>query len=143
MTKEKIVELFVANWSRCFSKEDKEALQLLEDKKVEILNIEAKYWHIKSRAIWIKQRNWNSKFFHKYSKHRKIVNSIWDLKYSNELVISSQIDLKKEVVRHFENIFKSFGCNNVGAYTRVIQHYPMFLMRRKDYKWGRGSHWVK
>ena len=61
------------------SKEESFVLETLADSKMSILLKEEKLWRLKSRPLWLQQRDNNAKFFHKYANYRKNVNSIWEI----------------------------------------------------------------
>lgn len=48
----------------------------LELKKKDILHKMEMTWHLKSRAIWIREGDKNNIFFHHYANHKRKVNSI-------------------------------------------------------------------
>lgn len=73
------------------------------------MRIEHESWRLKGRALWVKQGDCNSRFFQKFTNHRKNQNSIWGVKDAAGLRICSQDDLEKESVCHFEHIFKDLG----------------------------------
>lgn len=51
----------------------------LELKRKHILQIRETTWHLKSRAIWIQEGDRNTNFFHRFSNHRRKINSIWEI----------------------------------------------------------------
>ena len=62
------------------SQESKEKILLLEKQRDQILLSKEEEWRLKSRAIWLKAGDENTKFFHNYAKGRKNANTIWKLK---------------------------------------------------------------
>lgn len=57
---------------RCHIKE-------LERKKHNLLKQEEVSWRLKSRAIWLKEGDKNTKFFHKYENSKCERNTIWKI----------------------------------------------------------------
>jgi hypothetical protein len=55
-------------------------LKDLEEKKHEWLDKEEHIWRLKSRALWLKAGNNNTKYFHQFANFRKNTNTISDIK---------------------------------------------------------------
>lgn len=83
-----------------------EKLKEVEEERRKILLKEEQMWHLKSRAIWLREGDKNTKFFHGYATRRKNKNSIWRLRINGTYLTSSQ-DIRKEAVNHFNHLFKS------------------------------------
>jgi len=62
------------------SPEEKEALISLEKKRRNLLKENEAEWHLKSRELWLKNGDDNTKLFQSYAKGRKFSNTIWQLK---------------------------------------------------------------
>ena len=75
----------------------------LERKKQKILKQEEASWRLKSREIWLKEGDMNTKFFHKYANSRRERNSIWKISDGQGGFLFSQHDISKEAMRHFKN----------------------------------------
>eukprot|EP00253_Pinus_taeda_P002419 PITA_02419 len=54
-------------------------IQSLELKRKHILQKRELTWRLKSRALWIRDGDKNTIFFHRYANHRRKVNSIWEI----------------------------------------------------------------
>ena len=61
------------------SEEDKLSLVELESRKRAILCFREKEARQKSRALWLLRGDENTHFFHKFSAHRKNLNTIWKI----------------------------------------------------------------
>ena len=48
----------------------------------------------KSRALWLENGDSNTKFFHRYAKHHRMVNAILDLEASDGNWIIGKSELK-------------------------------------------------
>lgn len=62
------------------SQESKDRILLLESQRNQILLDREEELRLKSRAIWLKVGDENTRFFHNYAKGRKNSNKIWKLK---------------------------------------------------------------
>ena len=74
-----INEIYKANVSRIFSRVNKFRLIELESNQLPYLKREEETRRLKSRALWLNKGDLNTRFFHQYANHQKIINSIWDL----------------------------------------------------------------
>eukprot|EP00253_Pinus_taeda_P034108 PITA_34108 len=52
----------------------------LEKRKQKILAMEEATWRLKSRALWLREGDKNTKFFHRFANKRREVNTIWEIK---------------------------------------------------------------
>ena len=59
----------------------------------------------KSREVWLKDEDNNSRFFHQFSNHHRNTNSAWGLKESKVDWCVEEKGLKKDVVNLFQDIF--------------------------------------
>lgn len=58
-------------------------------------------WRLKSRAIWLKSGDENTKLFQAYAWGRKVANTIWDMMDEAGEKVSSFKGLEKLGVDHF------------------------------------------
>jgi hypothetical protein len=76
-----------------------------------LLENEEKKWPLKSRAIWIKESNNNTKFFHHVMNYDKNMNMISEVRTIDGSVVPSFKEKKKEGVHHFKSLFhEPIGC---------------------------------
>lgn len=45
--------------------------------RAKILNYREEIWRLRSRAIWMHEGDENTKFYHKFTNGRKVINTIW------------------------------------------------------------------
>ena len=71
-------------------------LSEFEAQNVSFLKLEEETWRLKSCSIWLSQGDNNRIFFlHKYTKYRKNINYVWDIKGKSRVNVSTQKDLEK------------------------------------------------
>ena len=78
----------------------------MESKKDSILLKEQKLMCLKNRALWLKARDKNTIFFHKFSSHRKNINTIFEIKNRQANMVRYFEDKAEAGVDLFQNIFK-------------------------------------
>ena len=71
--------LYLAVDDSLFSAERKMKVRCLETKQSIILKHKEETLHQKSRAIWLREGDCNSKYFHNYANHRRLSNSVWEI----------------------------------------------------------------
>lgn len=87
--------------SHAFSEQIKTRIHELENKKKDILSDIETTWRLKSREIWIKEGDSNTKFFHRYVNHRCNINSIWEIYDVEGRRFQTQEETSGVVVAHF------------------------------------------
>jgi hypothetical protein len=60
---------------------------------------------MKSRALWIQERNKNTSFFHTREKARQYRNIVEEIKSQSGTLITSFEEIKKASSSHFGNIY--------------------------------------
>jgi len=76
----------------------KSRIRILEKEKNRLLQQEEARWRLKSRALWMKNGDKNSKFFHKYANARRERNYIWEIKDDYGNLAFSQEDITSQAV---------------------------------------------
>ena len=64
---------------------------------------------IKSRQLWLKGGDRNTKYFHNQTKTRLSFNFINELKNSNDQIITGQDNIKKLAFQHFNQLYSDIG----------------------------------
>lgn len=78
---------------------------LLEGQRSKILLAREEEWRFKSRVVWLKVGDENTKFFHNYARGRKISNTIWKLKDEEGREANSFETLSHKGRSHFQKLF--------------------------------------
>ncbi|CDY09502.1 BnaC02g20440D [Brassica napus] len=68
-----------------------------------ISGIEEQFYYQKSRVQWLGLEDRNSRFFHKVTQSRNIRNTIRRIFTGEGSILTSQADIKREAVAHFES----------------------------------------
>eukprot|EP00253_Pinus_taeda_P019083 PITA_19083 len=109
------------------NQESKDKILQLENQRSKILLEKEEEWRQKSRAIWLKAGDENTKFFHNYAKGRKNANTIWKLKDLEGREASSFEDLSRMGKKHFQNLFTAQGGITLAEIIRTAQCFPWFV----------------
>lgn len=87
---------------------------------------------MKSRALWIKCGDNNTRFFHNYVNHRRIYNAIWDIPDSNGAVVNTQRELSFEASKYFKSIFTDPGVTRIDSQLKVLQQIPRLFVEEDN-----------
>jgi len=74
----------------------------LDKEKQKILKEEEVTWRLKSRALWLREGDRNTKYFHKVANARRNINTIWLIKDDEGDSIHSQEGISAEAVKFFQ-----------------------------------------
>jgi hypothetical protein len=74
----------------------------LEQERINLLQAEEELWRQRSRAIWLKSGDQNTKFFHQFSSARRNRKQIWEIQDETGQEHSGQEALKFEAVKFFK-----------------------------------------
>lgn len=81
-------------------------LHSLEKLKQALLLKEESAWRLKSRALWIKEGDHNTKFFHNFANARRNRNSIWKIEAESGGFVYSQHDIEREATIFFQKQYR-------------------------------------
>jgi hypothetical protein len=70
-----------------------------------LLLIDEEHWRQKSRAIWLKSGDQNTKYFHKFASAKRNQKHIWEIWDELGQEHRGQEALKAEANRYFKNLF--------------------------------------
>jgi hypothetical protein len=96
----------------------------LEDKRASWLKTEEQEWRIKSRALWIKEGDNNTKFFHQFVNYRRNLNTIWEIKDEEGNVAVSFEDKSNLGVNFFSNLFSAPPGCPIQEIMEVVGKFP-------------------
>ncbi|KAJ1418141.1 Zinc knuckle CX2CX4HX4C [Sesbania bispinosa] len=97
-----------------------------EERNLEaLLSQEEKWWAQRSRALWLKEGDKNTRFFHNKASQRKKTNWVDDIKDDNGVEYSEESDIARVMTDFFLNLFS----------TSFPRHDPEVLEVVWDDKW--------
>ena len=105
----------------------KEKILHLEKLKSKLLLDIEEEWRLKSRALWLKAGDENTRFFHNYDKGRKSANTIWALKNEEGREVQNFQSLSDLGQSHFQKLFADPGATTIAEVIRTAQCFPRFL----------------
>ena len=120
-------ELYNSNTSNTFSAKSLQALKI--EKKIcnSLLDKEEQHWHTKSRALWLEVEDNNTKFFHRFTMHRKNINTILEIKDDEGNIAKSFHDKAKEMKNQFQARFKAPTSCSISEILEVLTLFPCLI----------------
>jgi len=102
-------------------------LKNLETERNQLLLIEEEQWRQKSRAIWLKSGNCNTKYFHKLASAKRNKKHICEIRDEVGQIHRGQDDLNEEAKRYFKNLFTKDSIISPEVQLKLAQLYPCFV----------------
>jgi hypothetical protein len=81
-------------------------LKYLENERNTLLKEIEEQWRQRSRAIWIKSGDLNTKFFHNFASFRRNSKYVWEIHGEEGQVYSGQENIKSTTLNHFKDFYK-------------------------------------
>eukprot|EP00253_Pinus_taeda_P020087 PITA_20087 len=106
---------------------DKCRLIELENQKAKILKEREESTRLRSRALWTQAGDANTKFFHSFSKSRKVTNTIWKLPTPDGQIADTFNKLAHLGTSHFRDLYKCPHEVNLPDIINVENHFPRFV----------------
>jgi hypothetical protein len=88
---------------------------------------EAILWKQKSRVQWLKEGEWNKKFFHKSMMHKRYINCITKLEDDQGNLIPDHESLEDELINYYQKPLTEPPVDRTPTINRVIQHIPTLI----------------
>ena len=99
----------------------------IEVVKSKILQEKEELWRLKSRAIWLKAGDSNTKYFHNLANGRKASNTIWKLPFEQDGWASTHPQLARLGNTHFKNQFTASTTITLLDIINLVGHFPRFI----------------
>ncbi|CAA7026829.1 unnamed protein product [Microthlaspi erraticum] len=93
----------------------------ITNKLKEAYRDEEEYWKQKSRNLWLKDGDLNTKFFHASTKQRRAANRIVGLHNDDNVWVAGEKEVEKVAVGYFDKLFTSTLPTD---FTGVLAHMP-------------------
>jgi hypothetical protein len=77
--------------------------------------------------LWINDGDLNTKYFHCFANNRRIQNTIWDIKGADDVWTSDPMEIQREGVKYFSDIFKKPVDSNITQMLKVINLFPRYF----------------
>jgi len=84
-------------------------------------------WKKKSRVQWLKEGDWNTKFFHNSLLQIRNQNMITSIIQSSGEIIDSTEDIEKELVNHFKQIILELEKDRKYTIQEITNHIPKIV----------------
>jgi len=109
------------------SDDSKTLLSQLLGQKSKILQEKEELWRLKSRAIWLKAGDSNTKYFHNIANGRKASNTIWKLPREPDGWATTHQQLASLGVTHFKRLFTAPNVVNLPDIISLAGKFPRFV----------------
>eukprot|EP00253_Pinus_taeda_P029832 PITA_29832 len=106
--------------------EQKSCLVELESQKSQILKDREESLHLRSRAIWLKAGDDNTRFFHNYAKGKKVTNTIWSMPIPKGGEVDTFRKLSHLGSSHFRNLYKDPPSSTIIDIIQIAGNFPRF-----------------
>jgi hypothetical protein len=81
-------------------------------------------WRHRCRENWLKSRDLNTKFFHKYASACRRKNTIWEIKTEDGTIHKGQPSLKDAAFNHFQPFFEKNPSTDLQSQVSVARLFP-------------------
>jgi hypothetical protein len=102
--------------------------QKLEDRKKQ----EEILWKQKSRVLWLKEGECNTKFFHRTAIQRRHSNKITHLISDEGETIHSHADMEKTLIKHFQDLLTEPIQDRQEAIQKITRHVPALVTQEQN-----------
>jgi hypothetical protein len=107
----------------------------MENRHAELLQLEEVIWRQRSRAVWLKDGDRNTKFFFAKAAQRKKVNEIKKLKDQNVIWRHGEENVERVLIDYYSDLFSTSDPSNIEETVQVVRG-----MLQEDHKeWCNGD----
>ena len=98
----------------------------VEKEKCNILIVQEQCWRLKCRAIWLKEGDKNTKYFHSFANGLKNTNSIWEIRFAGQSYISTD-SIQDDAIKHFKGLLGAREGSFIEEQLWVVEFFPMMF----------------
>lgn len=103
--------------------------QLLQERMlsadlVGVLKNEEEQWRLKSRSLWLKSRDHNTKYFHNQARSKVLRNKVKEITTFNGDLVHSFDDIKKVASEHFRSLYTEEDTPDATTVLDFLQAVP-------------------
>jgi hypothetical protein len=102
-------------------------LKIWRRREILLLKESEENWRQRSRAIWIKSGDQNTKFFHKFASFRRNSKYLWEILGDQDQVYRGQDQIKLAALNHFKYFYKEQGGSSISEQVRVATLFPRMI----------------
>jgi hypothetical protein len=124
---EQISILTKQSWEGVLNSEGRKCLKALEQERNKLFFEEEARWRLKSRALWIKSGDNNTKYFHHFASYRRNNFFLWEIKDDQGNVHQGHEALKGEAKRFFSSFYQEPAENLIVDQVETVRLYPRLV----------------
>jgi len=88
---------------------------------------------MKSTMVWLDLGDDNIKFFHRFTNHKKCINTIWEMKDYEDHNVRDFTILVELGVQHISKIYKELEANNIAKIVKVFYYFPFLVFEEDEF----------
>jgi hypothetical protein len=119
------------SWESGLSPNQGARLKKLELDRNSYLMEEEARWRLKSRAIWIKNGDKNTKYFHHYASFRRNKKHLWEIMDDRGQSHQGQEAIKSEALHFFRSFYQESTDNRIVEQIEAVRQYPRLVMEEE------------
>jgi hypothetical protein len=105
----------------------KHLLKSLEQERNRLINESEELWRQRSRAIWIRSGDQNTKFFHNFTNFRRNNKYIWEIMDDEGHIHTGQKNIKAEAIKHLNIFSRSNDDPSTPEQVRVAEKFSRMI----------------
>eukprot|EP00253_Pinus_taeda_P009705 PITA_09705 len=123
----KNIKKVIKDWNHKTFEELSKQEQEIESKILARAKQEEILWRQKSRIRWLKGGEKNTKFFHKTTVQRRMINQITHINNEQGEKIEMHEGIEKEFTNYFKKAYQETEINRIPAINRLTQNIPRII----------------
>jgi hypothetical protein len=99
-----------------------------------IMHTEEEQWRLKSRSLWLKAGDRNTKYFQRQAKARLWRNKVFEITREDGTKINDFCQIQEEAKRHFENLLTEEGNVNLNIQEDLLKNILKLIEQEDNIK---------